>query len=133
MIAYFKMKLMLCALGREDCSVEKIITFIVAHWRAIADVCAALFCLVVFLCRKKPVKVIDTIYQELTKLILTGINEAEEDHGAGNGENKKLQVIELVKTWLSIKHPEVDAKTYLTFASAMIEEILSTPQKKGEK
>ena len=99
------MNWMLCAPGREVYSVEKIISFVVENWTFIAQCLAAIVALVLFVCRKKPVKVVDSIYQELTQLLLKAVVFVEKP---GNGDVKRAAVLEMVQEWLADKYPEVD-------------------------
>lgn len=106
---------------------EKVISFVCENWKLIAYCITALVCFISCLVRKKPVKVIDSIYQEITDLVIRCIGLFERP---GHGAEKKVSVLGCVQEWLADKHPEVDFQKYLDFASRIIEDILSTPQRK---
>ena len=99
------------------------------NWKLVAFGLCLCIELVLFLIKKKPIKVVDTIYQQIYKLVICCIKVVERP---GNGSQKKTAVLSMVQEWLAEKHPEVDFQIYLDFASKLIEDILSTPQKKGE-
>jgi hypothetical protein len=112
---------------------EKVITFIVDHWRLIADVCAALFCLVMFLLRKRPIDVVDGLYSSLNKVVPGFITYAESKYGAGKGTEKLDCVVDLAVAYINKLYPGLsDLSDYIEYVKNQVEVILSTPQKKGE-
>lgn len=112
---------------------EKVIAFVLENWKLIAFVLCLIAELVVFLVRKKPIKVVDSVKEEIFGLLVAAIGSAEEVFGQGHGVEKKELVLKAVKNHLEITHPEIDFANYEKLASEMVEFILSTPQKKGEK
>lgn len=111
---------------------EKIIAFFLENWKLVAFALCLCVELVIFLVRKKPVKVVDSIKEDLIPVIIGAINAAETSVGDGHGDVKKDLVIKAVESFVNEKYPEVDFKAYKEFVSLMLEIILSTPQKKGE-
>ena len=112
---------------------EEIISFIVSHWRLIAECCCAICALVLFIVKKKPVDVVDGLYSALVKAIPGFIVFAEQEVGAGKGDVKLQVVINLATAFINKLYPGLkDLSPYIEFVKNQVEVILSTPQKKGE-
>ena len=105
------------------------IDFILEHWRAIFDLVVLLIAVILFIVKKKPVKVIDSVTDFLYKLLPALINKVERP---GEGEQKKNEVISLALYFLSQSFPGVDVNQYVSLIEKIIEAYLSTPNKKGE-
>ena len=109
-----------------------VLNFIKENWKLILEIVVLLVSVVMFIIRKKPVKVVDTLKQTICAF-LPGIITVAESSGL-KGEDKLKYAIDLlykvfVKDYLT--REEFDNK-YLSFVKSQIEAILSTPQKKGD-
>lgn len=102
------------------------------NWKLILEVVVLLASIIFFIVKKKPVKVIDSLKTAIMRILPILINEAEEKFGAGNGAEKNKFVLQSVIDDLKVTQPGVDVNFYLPFIRKFIEDILSTPQKKGE-
>ncbi len=105
-----------------------IITFLVENWRLILEFVLLIGSVVVACTRKRPfTKIFDaSAYSNL----ITLVQEAEEKFGAGHGY-EKLQFV--LNKYLKIKNLEDIDDWNKSSLIVMIERILSTPQKKGDK
>ena len=103
--------------------------FILTYWKQILDILSILFCITFFVIKKRPVKVVNSVQDFLYKIIPCLINECEEP---GNGSSKKVKVIDFAVKALEEYFPNLDAKVWIPFIGSLIEEFLSTPQKKGD-
>lgn len=97
--------------------------FILNNWKTILLICFAIAELLV-LVLKKSVKV-DSTDSKISRLVAFYISVAERLIGKGQGAVKKSYVIESVKDFLKLD------SSYDEVISTYIENILSTPQKKG--
>lgn len=113
--------------------------FILTYWKQILDVLSILFCITFFLIKKKPVKVIDSVVTYITSNAVEVINCVE--HMANGSKyieyhgviTPKIDVaIDLMKEKIKLFIPNADVNLYSYFIRKVIEDILSTPQKKGE-
>lgn len=107
---------------------ENILKFIQENWQWMVEVIAAIIALVLFIVRKKPVKVLDTIKECITRLLPYCITKAEETDL--KGENKKVFALSMLYNLLKEFGYEEVYDQYRDYASEQIEIILSTPQKK---
>lgn len=102
--------------------------FFVTYWRDILSVMVLFASLVLWIVRKKPVQVVDTMKETIVRLLPYCILKAE---SAPKGE--KLSVcLALLKELLEQMGLDLNSD-YTKFASEQVEIILSTPQKKGIK
>lgn len=109
-----------------------ILDFIKTYWREILDVIALVIALVLFILKKKPIKVVDTIKQNICTW-LPGVVCAAENTKL-KGEAKMNFALDLLFNLFAsdyLTREEFDNK-YLAFSKSQIEAILSTPKKKGE-
>lgn len=106
-----------------------LIDFIKQHYNLVFSCLIFVFSIILCLVRKKPNKIIDTISEKIALLLPTFIRYAEDKFGVGYGLNKKQFVIDLVKEWFSDENLEF-TDYYLNLVNNLIEQILSTPQKK---
>lgn len=81
--------------------------------------------------KKKPVKVVDTLKEKILSQLPLVMLEAEKKYGAGHGAEKLQFVIDFF-IWSFDKNGLTLGKTYIEFIKESVENILSTPQKKGE-
>lgn len=107
---------------------KDVISFIQENWQWMVEVIAAIIALVLFIVRKKPVKVLDTIKECITRLLPYCIGEAEKTDL--KGENKKIFALQVLYSLLKEFGYEEVYDQYREYASEQIEIILSTPQKK---
>lgn len=109
------------------------IDFLITYWKEILDVLILIGAVVLYILKKKPVNVLDTIKEVIIELLPLAINKAEESGAAGS--DKKVLAAQYVFDALKIlgygAYPELK-ETYGKFIDEKIEVILSTPQKKGD-
>ena len=105
-----------------------VIEFIIENWRLIVEVVCAIIALVLFICRKKPVKVLDTVKECISRLLPYVIKEAEKTDL--KGEDKMVFALQTLYALLKDFGYEEVYNNYRDFAREQIELILSTPQKK---
>lgn len=100
----------------------QIVDFIRDNWQFISSAILALLTIIAMIIKKKPVnKYVDDFYGELVSLI----QAAESTYGNGFGADKKKFVL---STFMA-RHPDYDVYC----VSDAIEDILKSPQKKGDK
>lgn len=107
-------------------------TFIVENWYYLALLVIGLFNIVLAFCKKAKVNLTDSAFEQLLVRLPVMIRQAEETGKAG--VDKKAAVLTYALTWLSEitgKSSEVVLKAYSEKVDQAIEEILSTPEKKG--
>lgn len=107
--------------------------FLIQYWREILYVVCALVSVVLFIVKKKPVKVVDTVRETIVRLLPYCINQAEK-LGDVSGADKKTFALSLLFSLLSdfVKVNGDDLKeNYSDFAAEQVEVILTTPQKKA--
>lgn len=97
------------------------------NWKVIVEIVVLLTTIILWIIRKRPVQVVDTLKETIIRLLPYCINQAE---NAPKGEKLSvcLNVLAAVLADLGI-HLNED---YTKFAIEQVEVILSTPQKKGE-
>lgn len=106
--------------------------FLIQYWRELLYVLCALVSLVLFIVKKKPVNVVDSITERILLLAPSFIAKAEEVYGSGHGSEKLLFVIDLFKLSFEEDGLKIGDKT-VKFITSYVEAILSTPQKKEAK
>lgn len=98
------------------------------NWKLIVELLVLVTTLVLYIVRKRPVKVVDTIKEIICRLLPFAITEAEKTDL--KGDDKKNYAIEVLAKVLC--EMDLDFTTdYQRFAGEQLEVILSTPQKKG--
>lgn len=107
---------------------QKVLDFIIQNWRLLLEVFCAIIALVLFICRKKPVKVLDTVKECISRLLPYVIKEAEKTDL--KGEDKMVFALQTLYALLKDFGYEEVYNNYRDFAREQIELILSTPQKK---
>lgn len=122
---------------------QEISKFIVGNWKLILDIVLLGASVAFFIVKKKPVnvEVVDNIKSLILMLLPKLINAAEygnrlsQKNGVcGYCDDKKQFVVTSVITYLidELGLTEDAAFKYADFINKSIEDILSTPQKKGE-
>lgn len=104
--------------------------FFVNYWREILSVVCLIVSTVLWIVRKKPVKVVDTLKELIVRLLPALINGAEATHLSGS-EKLKMVLDSLSKILIDFGYGDDVVNQYLPFAKEQVEVILSTPQKKG--
>ena len=104
--------------------------FLFENWRIILEACLVVTSAIIFCLRKKPVKVVDSIKQDILQLLPGCINAAEMQKDL-SGSDKLEFALSLVLGVLK-EHGYGDdvVSQYLSFIRSQVEVILSTPQKK---
>lgn len=106
--------------------------FLIQNWRIILEAVLVVAAGVLALIRKKPIKIVDTIRENIATWLPALIDKAE--MSGYKGAEKLIYCLDLVYSVLCQKwmtREEFD-RDYLEFTKAQIEAILTTPQKKGE-
>ena len=107
-------------------------TFLIENWRLLLECALVLVSSVLFIVRKKPVKVVDTLKEVIVRILPALINAAELKDGI-KGKDKLAYVLAQLKEVLrSMNYGDDIVDQYLPFATEQVEIILSTPQKKGK-
>lgn len=105
--------------------------FLIDNWRIIAELVLLVGSTVLFIVRKKPVKVIDTLKETIVRLLPALINTAECMEGLKGEAKLKAVIDELVLILKELGYGDDIIVQYLAFAKEQVEVILTTPQKKG--
>ena len=103
--------------------------FVLTYWKQILDIFSILFCITFFVIKKRPVKVVNSVLDFLYKTIPHFITLYEVP---GHGIEKREKVVDAVILALKDYFPGIDADAWRSCICNIIEEFLSTPQKKGE-
>lgn len=108
-----------------------VINFIKDYWREILSVVALLTTTILWIVRKRPVKVLDTIKEFICRVIPTLIREAETFFPVGDGKKKldfvRKKTVELIEE--SFPGYKIDTEM-VKFIVDQVENILATPIKK---
>lgn len=107
-----------------------VIDFLKENWRFLLDAVVLVASVVILCIKKKPVKVIDTIKEYITRLLPYCICEAEKTDL--KRENKKVFALQVLYSLLKEFGYEEVYDQYRSYAMEQIEIILSTPQKKED-
>lgn len=109
---------------------DKIVDFIVSHWSYISFAILFVIEIIIFVIKKKPVQVYDTMKQVIVCMLpgLIKLVESEFPSG-GHGSEKKELVLKHVED-LFKENDFTFTSSYRSFTEKMIEDILSTPSKK---
>ena len=84
--------------------------------------------LLILLIKKKDPSIISNISAILPSLV----KDAEAAFGSGHGAEKLEYVFQMVRDYIANVYDRTDFSSYKSYVKARVEEILSTPQKKGE-
>lgn len=111
------------------------IDFLRSYWKVIIAILLVLFDLVLlFLSRRKPLKVYNSVHENILSILPSLIQSAEKSYLSGHGNEKLSMVVELVHNFLvsyygfSMK----EALKYDGFIKDHVESILATPTKKED-
>lgn len=110
-----------------------IIEFLQIYWKEIFSAFCAILSLLCVIFRRSKIKVIDSAYEVVVEKIPTLINRAEclFCHGI---EKKNFVLNACINLLADITHKSFETcSVYQSRFSQVIEDILSTPTKKGEK
>ena len=111
---------------------KDIVIFIQNYWRLILEACICIASFVFCLCRKKPIKVVDTLKEVIVR-VLPSLICAVEKTGLKGSDKLNFLLQELAKVLKELNYGDDVIAQYLPFAIEQVELILSTPQKKGIK
>lgn len=106
---------------------QEVYKFLLDNWQLILSVVLFLVSVIVSIVRKKPLQ---DIYSQLYAWCIAAVNVAEKT--ALKGDSKKQYALDVVKSFLKDKFPNIKEDYYIHAISVIIEQILATPQKKGE-
>lgn len=104
--------------------------FIKENWMFILEIAVLLVSVIMFIVRKKPVKVVDTLKEVIVRLLPALICLAENQEGLKGSDKLKFVLDELKKVLTDLGYDGDVQAQYLPFAAEQVEVILSTPQKK---
>ena len=109
---------------------KEFIKFICDNWKLILEASLLIASVVIWLFKKRPVKVVDTLKEVICRLLPSLICLSEKTDLKGSD---KLQFVldHLAKILKELDYGDDVIAQYLPFASEQVEVILSTPQKKG--
>lgn len=105
--------------------------FLIDNWQIFVEVFLLVSSTVLFIVRKKPVKVVDTLKETIVRLLPALINTAERMEGLKGEAKLKAVIDELVLILKELGYGDDIIVQYLAFAKEQVEVILTTPQKKG--
>ena len=106
-----------------------ILEFLNSYWREILEVVVLLTTIILWIIRKKPVKVVDTLKEVIVRVLPALINSAELS-GLSGPDKLSLVVNNLAIVLKDLGYGDDLISQYLPFAKEQVELILSTPQKK---
>lgn len=110
------------------------IEFLKTYWKLIVALILIALDVVLLVLKKRPLKVVNAVTSTISDILPSLINEAEAKYGQGNGDLKLELVIHLCKQYLisCLGLTLEEANTYTGLIKTAVENILSTPQKKGD-
>lgn len=106
---------------------NEILIFLRDNWKVILEVVVLLTTIILWIIRKKPVKVVDTLKEVVLRVLPYCINKAE---SAPKGEKLGICITLLQEAMSELGYEMTDELR--DFAIKQVEIILSTPQKKGD-
>lgn len=101
------------------------IDFLIENWRLLLEALFALVALVLFIVRKKPVT---SIYSAIYAYAIQGVNAAEKT--SYKGDSKLAFALKITMDLLTTNYPALNVDGYKDIIVQIIEQILTTPQKK---
>lgn len=104
---------------------EKIIDFLIDNWKTVVEIVVLLTTIILWIIRKRPVQVVDTLKGTILRLLPYCISQAENQP---KGEKLSFCLSLLASTLAELGIELND--DYKAFATEQVEIILSTPQKK---
>lgn len=108
------------------------IQFLTSYWKEVLEVVCLIISLVLWLLKKTKIVKQDTILEQLVLRLPVMIRQAEKTDG--NGAEKKASVMLYALSWLADMTGESMqeiSKKYEAKIDVLIEDILTTPTKKG--
>ena len=109
---------------------KMLIVFLQENWRLLLEASLVLVSTILFIVRKRPVKVVDTLKEIIVRVLPSLICAAERTDLKGSDKMKWL-LDELAKVLRELNYGDDVIAQYLPFAMDQVELILSCPQKKG--
>ena len=106
------------------------INFLRENWRWILEIGLVICSAVLFILRKKPVKVVDTLKEVIIRVLPALINLAEHQLDLTGCEKMDFVLSKLKQYLIGLGYGDELISRYLSFAEEQAELILSTPQKK---
>ena len=106
---------------------DTIKNFILDNWQLIVAVIVFVLSFILQLIKKKPVT---SLSSQIYAAVIAAVNKTEND-GVLGSQSKLAYATTLVVDYLKSIYPDLDFKPYLDLIRLIIEDILSTPQKKG--
>ena len=96
------------------------------YWKEIVSVVLFISSFIVFIIRKKPINIVNSLYFNLFLLVMKAICLTEDNykHGCLLKEDKKDYCLSLVEKEFIKSYPELDFKDFVSTASQFIEAIL---------
>lgn len=107
---------------------REIFNFFIDNWNLIVSALVLIASVIISIIRKRP---ISSIYVDLYDVSIDACKEAE--NTAYKGSEKMSWAITYACSKLKAIYPEIRAEKYIVLIGALIERILSTPQKKEVK
>lgn len=104
--------------------------FLIQNWYYLALIVIALVNMLLLIFRRAKAVSEDTIFEQLLETLPTMIRSVE-DKGL-TGEEKKSLVVSMATTWLNRFNYKITASIVSRIGDC-VENILSTPEKKGDK
>lgn len=109
---------------------KEVINFCVAHYELIISAVLCLISVVIQLLKKRSTtNTIDTIKKDVLLVLPSLINSVEID---GHGTSKKQAVLDALEKLIKKRYKLDDVNFLHDFISDALEDILSTPTKKGD-
>lgn len=103
--------------------------FIIEHYHELISLVSAVIVILITVFKKK-VKIFGSIYEEILRIAPYWIQEVE--NSELKGEKKLNECVACIKAQLGTSYPGVNLDFYTKFIKQSVENILSTPQKKGD-
>lgn len=106
---------------------DTLLQLLIQYWKPIVGLLFTIVGFIIALIKKRPVTtIVDDIYQYAVKAI-----NYVENSGIVGSDQKLAAAVQSVVYDLLKKYPTLDSDRYVKIIAAVIESILSTPQKKG--
>lgn len=108
------------------------IEFLRDNWKLILEIVVFLASVIFFIVKKKPLRIVDGVKSRIVKFLPAIIKFVEKD-SKGKGSEKLAEALAMVHILLyeDFDMNEEEVSYYDDFVIERIEDILSTPQKKG--
>lgn len=109
------------------------IDFLRENWKLILEAVVLIASVILLIVKKKPVKVLEGVINLLNRYVVSAINEAEATGLKGSDKKKYCHDILIGFAAASLGFDqERTNRLYGEYVDVLIENILSTPQKKGD-